>query len=80
MKYCIEITDNGCIETLEMSKNEKFQKKSTKTEYGCEYLDSDFADQLRMAGYCEEIVEEVDRIYDGLGSLDFLELSELVSE
>ena len=26
MKYCIEITDNGCIETLEMSKNEKFQK------------------------------------------------------
>lgn len=31
-----------CIETLEMSKNEKFQKKSTKTEYGCESLDSDF--------------------------------------
>lgn len=80
MKYTIETTDNGCIETLEMSKNEKFQKKSTKTEYGCESLDSDFAEQLRMAGYCEEIVEEVDRIYDGLGSLDFLELSELVSE
>lgn len=31
MKYCIETTDNGCIETLEMSKDEKFQKKSTKT-------------------------------------------------
>lgn len=80
MKYCIETTDNGCIETLEMSENEKFQKESTKTEYGCESLDPDFADQLRMAGYCEEIVEEVDRIYDGLGSLDFLELAELVSE
>ncbi len=80
MKYTIETTDNGCIETLEMSKNEKFKKESTKTEYGCKPLDPDFADQLRMAGYCEEIVEEVDRIYDGLGSLDFLKLAELVSE
>ncbi len=80
MKYCIETTDNGCIETLEMSENEKFQKESTKTEYGCKSLDPDFVDQLRMAGYCEEIVEEVDRMYDGLGSFDFLELAELVSE
>ena len=80
MKYCIETTDNGCIETLEMSENEKFKKKSAKTEYGCESLDPDFAEQLRIAGYCEEIVEEVDRIYDGLGSLDFLELAELINE
>ena len=40
MKYCIEITDNGCIETLEMSKNRNFRKNQQKTEYGCESLDS----------------------------------------
>jgi hypothetical protein len=80
MKYCIETTDNGCIETLEMSKDEKFQKKSTKTEYGCESLDSDFADQLRMAGYCEEIVEKVYDLYDGCETLDFIQMAELVSE
>lgn len=80
MKYSIETTDKGCIETLEMSKNEKFKKESTKTEYGCKPFSPDFAYQLRMSGYCEEIVEEVDRIYDGLGSLDFLKLAELVSE
>ena len=30
MKYCIETTDKGCIETLEISDKEKFQMESIK--------------------------------------------------
>lgn len=80
MKYCIETTDNGCIETLEISDKEKFQRESIRTEYGCSSSDPDFADQLEAAGYCGEIVEKVYDLYDGCETLDFMQLAELVSE
>jgi hypothetical protein len=80
MKYCIETTDNGCIETLEISDKEKFQRESIKIKGGCKSLGKSFADQLEEAGYCDEIVEKVDEIYDEFGDLDFLQLAELVSE
>lgn len=80
MKYCIETTDNGCIETLEISDKEKFQRESIKINGGCRALGKSLADQLEEAGYCEEIVEKVDEMYDGFGDLDFLQLAELVSE
>ena len=79
MKYCMETTDNGCIETLEIDK-EKFQRESIKIKGGCRALGKSLADQLDEAGYCEEIVEKVDEMYDGFGDLDFLELAELVTE
>ena len=80
MKYCIETTDNGCIETLEISDKEKFHRESIKIKGGCKALGKSFADQLEEAGYCDEIVEKVDEIYDEFGDLDFLQLAELVSE
>lgn len=80
MKYCIETTDNGCIETLEISEGEKFQRESIRTEYGCSCSKPDFADQLEAAGYCEEIVEKVYELYDGCETLDFIELAELIDE
>lgn len=79
MKYCIETTDNGCIVTLEIGK-EKFQRESIKRKGSCQALGKSLADQLEEAGYCEEIVEKVDEMYDGFEDLDFLELAELVSE
>lgn len=79
MKYCIETTDNGCIETLEIGK-EKFQQESIKIKGGCQALRKSLADQLEEAGYCEEIVEKVDEMYDGFEDLNFLQLAELVSE
>ena len=79
MKYCIETTDNGCIETLEIS-DRKFQRESIKTEYGCTSSDPDFSDQLEQAGYCDEIVEKVYDLYDGCETLDFIQLAELINE
>ena len=79
MKYCIETTGTGCIETLEISKNEKFQRRTIRTDYGCKSLDPGFSDQLEEAGYCERIVENVYDLYDGFGSSDFLDLAELIN-
>lgn len=80
MKYCIETTDNGCIETLEISDEEKFQRESIRIKGGCQALGKSLADQLADAGYCEEIVEKVDEMYDGFEDLDFLQLAELITE
>lgn len=49
MKYCIETTDNGCIETLEIS-DRKFQRESIKTEYGCTSSDPDFRISWKKQG------------------------------
>lgn len=80
MKYCIETTDKGCIETLEISDKEKFQRESIKIKGGCRALGKSLAKQLEEAGYCEGIVEKVDEIYDGFEDLDFLELAGLITE
>ena len=34
MKYAIEITDDGCVETLEFPNGDKFVKRSKRTSYG----------------------------------------------
>lgn len=77
MKYSIETTETGCIETLEFSDGTVFTKRSKRTDYGCEALDKSFAIQLRMDGFCDEIVEKVDEMFNGFFSLYFLETSEL---
>lgn len=80
MKYCIDTTDDGCIEILEISENEKFQRKTKRTEYGCTSSDPDFADQMEAAGYCSTIVQKAYDLYDECKALDFIQLAELVSE
>ena len=80
MKYCIETTDDGCMETLEMSENEKFQRKTKRTEYGCTTSDPDFADQLEESGYYDEIVEKIYDLYDGCDTLEFIQLAEMMSD
>lgn len=79
MKYTIETTENGCIETLEFLNGEKYTKRSERTEYGCRCLDKDLSDQLEESGFCEEIVEKIYDMFDGFASLKFLEVSELES-
>lgn len=69
MKYCIETTDYGCIETIEFSNGEKFQKRTP--------MDESFSLQMRKAGICEKIIEKVHEMYDGFAVMDFMELAEL---
>ena len=77
MKYSIEETENGCIETLEFSNGEKYTKRSVRTEYGCKGLDKDFSSQLEEVGFCDEIVEKIDEMFDGFLTLNFLDVAGL---
>lgn len=78
MKYSIETTDYGCIETLEISNSEKYQKRTQRIKGGCRSLDDDFSDQMEKAGIDEEIIEKAYEVYDDFGALDFMELAELI--
>ena len=79
MKYAIEIIDGDCVETLEFPNGDQFTKKSERTYCGCRSLDDDFSEQLERAGYADEIIDAVYDLFDGFGSLEFLELDDLVS-
>lgn len=78
MKYSIETTDYGCIEPLEISNGEKYQKRTQRIKGGCRSLDDDFSDQMEKAGIDEEIIEKAYEVYDDFGALDFMELAELI--
>ncbi len=77
MKYTIEATKNGCIETLEFRDGSKFTKQSERTSYGCRALDAEFCVQLAKDGFCEEIIERAEELFDGCLSLDFMHIAEL---
>ncbi len=77
MRYIIETTENGCIETLEFSDAIKFKRETVRTDFGCESRDKEFADQLEMRGFDNEIVQKVCDEYDGIGAMNFLEIAEL---
>ncbi len=77
MKYVIETTENGCIETLEFQNGMKFEKKTNRTDFGCETFDENFAEQLEKQGFDEEIIEKVYDAYDGFGASHFLDIAKL---
>lgn len=77
MKYVIETTEYGCIETLEFSDGSKFTRRNRKTDTGCKALDDEFNEQLETDGFCEEILEKVYDLFDSFFALEFLELAEL---
>lgn len=64
MKYSIEITDNGYVETLEV--NGKEYKKHWTSANGCSICsDDDFCEQMQADGYSEEIVDSICESIDG---------------
>ena len=62
MKYSVEITNNGYVETLEI--NGKEYKKHWVTDSGCaKCKDDDFCDQMEADGYDKEVL---DSVYDDI--------------
>ena len=76
MKYTIESTNDGCIETIELSDGSKYKKKHIRTEYGSTQEDLDFCEQMEKDGLCEEILDEVYDTFDGFLASSFLRMSE----
>lgn len=58
MKYSIETTDYGCIETLEISNGEKYQKRTQRIKGGCRSLDDDFSDQMERRGSTKKLLRK----------------------
>ena len=79
MKYTIEIIDGDCVETLEFPNGDQFTRKIERTYCGCRSLDDDFSEQMERAGYADEIIDAVYDLFDGFGSLEFLELDDLAN-
>lgn len=77
MKYTIESTEEGCIEILEFKDGNKFKSKMVRTCFGYETTGPCLASQLEDAGICEEIVEKVEDLFNGIRASDFIELAEL---
>ena len=77
MKYTIETTETGCLETIELHDGSKYTKRSERTKYGARSIDDELSDQMEADGICGEIVEKVYDLFDGFGALDFMKIAEM---
>ena len=77
MKFTIETTNDGCMETLELHDGSKYTKRHIKTSFGSQCEDLAFADQMVLDGICEEIVDKVYDVFDGFLPSEFMDIAEL---
>lgn len=77
MKYIIESTNDGCIEIIQFNDGTTYKKRHAKTETGSKLLGEQFYKQMEKDGICEEIVNEVDRVFDGFLANDFMNIAEM---
>lgn len=75
MKYTIETTDTGCIETLETN-NGTFSVEWKKVGFG-QYLSQGetLVDQMEAAGFDDAALDMVFDLYDGNYEVDFIQLA-----
>jgi hypothetical protein len=77
MKYTIETTKEGCIETLELNDGTKVIKHTARTDYGCKSKDQEFSEQLKgKIGL--RAVDELEDLFDGSLNYDFLRINEML--
>lgn len=77
MKYTIETTENGCIETITLSNRSQYSKRHTRTECGSRCKDDEFHEQMERDGICDEILDKVNDLFDGFFASDFMDIAEL---
>ncbi len=75
MKYTIETTDTGCIETLETN-NGTFSTEWKEIGFGqWQSQGETLVDQMEAAGFDDSALDVVDELYDGNYELDFIQLA-----
>lgn len=77
MKYVIETTETGCVETITFNDGSTFTKRHTKTDFGSRLENDEFCEQMERDGICEEILDKVYDLFDGFIASDFMNLAEL---
>lgn len=78
MKYVIETTENGCVETITLSDGRQYSKRHVRSDHGGSITrDDDFYEQMERDGICEEILDKVCDLFDGFIASDFMDIVEL---
>lgn len=77
MKYSIETTDYGCIETLEID-GTTYTRRNKRTDNGCRALDGELSEQLENDNFADEVIEKVYDLFDEFIALDFISLSDVI--
>ena len=77
MKYTIESTENGCIETIELQNGKEFKKEHVRTTFGSQCKDEDFATQMEYDGIGDSVLlDEVYDTFDGFIASSFMKIAE----
>lgn len=75
MKYTIETTDTGCIETLETN-NGTFSTEWKKIGFGQYQSQGEtLVDQMEAAGFDDDALDVAYELHDGSYELDFMRLA-----
>lgn len=75
MKYTIETTDTGCIETLETN-NGTFSTEWKEIGFGqYESQEETLVDQMEAAGFDDVALDIAYELHDGCYELDFMRLA-----
>lgn len=64
MRYTVETTENGVIETLEID-GETYKKEWVRGVGCLSCQQKDFARQMECSGYSGDLLEKVDETFDG---------------
>lgn len=76
MKYVIETTEDGCVETVTFNDGKEYSKRHVRTGYGSISDDFDFWEQMKRDNTREEILEMVNDLFDGFFASNFMALAE----
>lgn len=74
MKYTIQLTGHGCIETLELKDGTKLSVEWVGDFWEIKSKNPSLTDQLKKLGYDEEILEAAENLFDGMHTMDFVVL------
>lgn len=74
MKYSIESTESGCVETITFN-GVTYTKRHTKTDYGSRCKDDEFYEQMENDGVCEEVLDKVCNTFDSFIASDFMDIA-----
>lgn len=74
MKYTIETTDTGCIETIQTERG-TFSNEWVRIGPGRYTCDAELVNQMESAGSDDDTLDMVCDLYDGNSELDFMRIA-----
>ena len=81
MKYTMESTKTGCVETIELQDGRKYTKKHTRTLFGSRCEDKEFWEQMQDNGIRDdEFLDKVYDTFDDFSASHFMDIAEICED